>query len=65
MLNIGMRFKMKYLIIAILMYFIGLYVGLTRHPVALDGACIQGVLFVPKLISDGDGTSNLTYEECE
>ena len=56
---------MKYLIIAILMYFIGLYVGLTRHPVALDGACIQGVLFVPKLISDGDGTSNLTYEECE
>jgi len=47
------------------MYFIGLYVGLTRHPVVLDGACIQGVLFAPKLISDGEGTSNLTYEECE
>ena len=56
---------MKYLIIAILMYFIGLYVGLTRHPVVLDGACIQGVVFVPKLVRDGEGTSDLTYEECK
>ena len=56
---------MKYIILAIIAFFIGFYIGMESHPVVLDGACIQGVVFVPKLISDGDGTSNLTYEECE
>ena len=56
---------MKYLLIAVIMYILGIYMGMDRHPVVLDGACIQGVVFVPKLVRDGEGTSDLTYEECK
>ena len=52
---------MKYLLIAVIMYILGIYMGMNRHPVVLDGACIQGVVFVPKLVRDGEGTSDLTY----
>ena len=52
-------------VVLIIVSFIALYIGLTRHPVVLDGACIQGVVFVPKLVRDGGGTSDLTYEECK
>ena len=56
---------MKYLLIAVIMYILGIYMGMNRRPVVLDGACIQGVVFVPKLVRDGGGTSDLTYEECK
>jgi len=55
----------KYLFVAVIMYILGIYMGMNRRPVVLDGTCIQGVVFVPKLVRDGGGTSDLTYEECK
>ena len=52
-------------VVLIIVSFIALYIGFTRHPVVLDGACIHGVVYVPKLVRDGEGTSDLTYEECK